>query len=34
MKMTYEEFVRICRKYGLESKQAIKAGKQLEKAYK
>lgn len=30
--MTYEEFERICRKYGLESKEAIEAGKLLEKA--
>ena len=30
--MTYEKFIEICQEYGLESKQAIKAGRELEKA--
>lgn len=30
--MTYEKFIKICQKHGLESKQAIKAGRELEKA--
>ena len=30
--MTYEEFEYICRRYGLESKEAIEAGRLLEEA--
>lgn len=30
--MTYERFLEICNKYGLESKQAIQAGRELEEA--
>lgn len=29
--MTYEKFLNICRRYGLESQEAIKAGRELEK---
>lgn len=30
--MTEQKFIEICQKYGLESKQAIQAGKELEEA--